>query len=95
MLRRILSRESSALDLAKGTLRHVVFYFVYFFTLLIWFGLIGVDAQGNHGVVINNKKFDDSSGTHYAHQSQQNIETTSTKFVSSVTTKVIIYRKIS
>lgn len=79
-----MNRKSSAFDLAKGTLWNVVLYFVYFFTLLFWLRLIGVDAQGNRGVVINNKKFDDSSGVHYAHQ---------TNHSSQSTTQVIIYCK--
>lgn len=67
----ISSTVSTALQLVKETLWNLVLYFIYFFTLLFWIRFIGVSAQGNRGVVINNQKFDDSSGIQYAqtHQS--------------------------
>lgn len=55
----------SVIDFMKKALRNIVLYFIYFFTLLFWLRLIGVNAQGNRGVIINNQKFDDSSGIHY------------------------------
>lgn len=61
---------SSPLDLIKESLWNLVLYFIYFFTLLFWIRFIGVSAQGNRGVIINNQKFDDSSGVQYAKSPQ-------------------------
>lgn len=63
--------STAIVQLVKETLWNLVLYFIYFFTLLFWIRFIGVSAQGNRGVVINNQKFDDSSGIQYAqtHQS--------------------------
>lgn len=81
MLHRIILNQST-LDLTKQFVRNVVFFFVYFFMLLFWMRFIGVDAQGNHGVIINNQKFNDSSGI----QTVLN----QTKVVTSTTSQVNI-----
>lgn len=90
MLRRI-STQLSYFDLVKQTLWNVVLYFVYFSTLLFWMRLMGVNAQGNRGVVINNQKIDESSVIHqHVQQSQPIYPSIATKFVSSSTSQVII-----
>lgn len=66
MLLRINSKPSS-LDSIRQTLRNLVLHFIYFFILLFWMRLIVVNAQGNRGVIINNQKFDDSSGGIHQH----------------------------
>lgn len=89
MLRRI-SAKLFSLDLIKKTLWNVVLYFIYFSTLLFWMRLIGVNAQGNRGVIINNQKIDDSSGIHNL-QSQQIFTSIPTKIISSSTSQVIYF----
>lgn len=91
-MKRRFKTNSPALVLCKETLWNVLVYFIYFFTLLFWMRLIGVCAQGNRGVIINNQKFDDSSGSQSV-QTHQNLSISS-NVVSLVTTQVIIYRKI-
>lgn len=54
---------------------HIVLYFVYFSTLVIWIrliGAVGVRAQGNRGVIINNTKFDGLNGVQYIQKQQIN-----------------------
>lgn len=89
----MLQRKStkSPLDIVKETIWSLVLYFVYFFTLLFWMRFIGVCAQGNRGVVVNNQKFDDSSGIQYV---QTNTVTTlkPSMVAPSVTSQVIIVK---
>lgn len=89
MLLRIIMKLSS-LDLIKQSLWNVVLYFIYFSTLLLWMRLIGVNAQGNRGVVINNQKIDDSSGIHSIKSEQPIHPTIATKITLSTTSQVII-----
>lgn len=90
MLRR---KSPTSLNLKKQTLRNAIFYFVFLVILLFWEHICGVNAQGNRGVIINNQKFNDSSGTHYEpstkHVNQMNL-LNQTKHFSSSTSKVII-----
>lgn len=48
--------SSIGLHLVKASLWDLVLYFIYFFTLLFWIQFIGVCAQGNRGVIVNNQK---------------------------------------
>lgn len=67
---------------------HIVLYFVYFSTLIIWIrliGAVGVRAQGNRGVIINNTKFDVLNGV-------QQINTTILPTITFLnTSKVIVF----
>lgn len=88
MLRR---KSPTSLDLNKQTLRNAIFYFIFLVILLVH--ICGVNAQGNRGVIINNQKFNDSSGTHNEpstkHENQMNLLNYTQLFTSS-TSKVII-----
>lgn len=81
----------SPLDSVKATIWNLVLYFFYFYTLLFWMRFIGVCAQGNRGVVINNQKFDDSSGIQYVQTNSISTLKPST-VVPSVTWQVIIVK---
>lgn len=88
---------TSPLDLVK--LWNLVIYFIYFFTLLFWMQFIGlvnpVSAQGNRGVIINNQKFDDSSGGQYAARPHRTSTFKPPIFVSTTsTTQVIIFYRL-
>lgn len=86
--------NTSSLDLVKETLWNLVLYFIYFFTLLFWVQFIGlvnpVSAQGNRGVIINNQKFDDSSGNQYAARPHRTTTFKPPIFMSTTTTTQVI-----
>lgn len=48
----------------KDRIRGSVLFLIFIFAINC-ICLLGVNAQGNRGVVINNKKFDDSSGSNH------------------------------
>lgn len=80
--------KSSLLDLIEKVFFDVVLFFIYFLTILSSIQVIGVNAQGNRGVIINNQKFNDSSGIQYV-LAQQNNSTKLTTFMALSTTQVI------
>lgn len=54
-------------------------------------GSLGVRAQGNRGVIINNTKFDDLNGIHPTQMHQINTTVPSATIASTIDSKVIVY----
>lgn len=82
-------------NLLRDIFWHMVLYFVYFSTLILWIRIIGgfgVRAQGNRGVIINNTKFDDLNTIQHL-QTQQIVN--STAVISSINSKVIVFFSLS
>lgn len=92
MLLQIITKLST-FDSIKQSLRYLVLYFIYFAILLLWMQSIGVNAQGNRGVIINNQKIDDNSSDIHNVKLQAISSSIATKLLSSSTSQVILLRE--
>lgn len=91
MPRRKNQTHSAFFNFMRDVFWHIVLYFVYFSTLVIWIrliGAVGVKAQGNRGVIINNTKFDVLNSVQYIQK--QRINTTILPTITFLNTSEVI-----